>query len=476
MSKEDPTWEDAAPTETAQRRKARGGLPTTEEMAVPDKLRGPASELDSAGVPLRDLDYDDVGPTEVTDELASGEQLLDVPMFEPLRDGALLAGRYRIQRILGRGATGLVYEARDEERGRPVAVKVLFPHMAVQPIAVQRLLREAQIAGAVQHPNVVHVYEGGRDGDRMFLVMELLEGTALSDLLAERGALPFAWIAELFDGILSAVGAVHDAGVVHRDLKPDNVFLAMRRENPLALGVPKVLDFGISKLKTGRVPEKKLTEMGIVMGTPYYMAPEQLADTSSVGPRADVYSLGVLLYEAVTGNRPYEGESVVEMFTAATEGLYTPPEELRPDCPPALSQLIARAMNPDAEARYASVHRMRDALRVALADVSDDASLDDTSDVRAALRRPASAPLGVEPTRQLEPGFIPGATPHPSAGTPEAGAIHERATIPPSHVTPPSPASRPGIDPRLLLYLAIAAIGGGLFVAVLATVLALLLR
>ncbi len=270
-------------------------------------------------------------------------------------EGDVIDDRYVIARELGRGASGVVYEARHRAIGRRLAIKCLHPQMSTLPVAVQRLFREARITASLKHPNVIEVYDAGRDGDRYYLAMELLEGEPLSEHLA-RGPHAPDTIARIFLGIMDGVAAVQQLGVVHRDLKPDNVFLL-----PDAGGLrPKVLDFGVSKLfEPGR---QQITTHGMTMGTPFYMAPEQVTDSGSVDARADVYSLGVMLYEALAGEVPYPGDSMLEIFGKCVQGRPAPLRERRPDAPPALEVLVARAMCPDAAGRFESVHAMREAL------------------------------------------------------------------------------------------------------------------
>lgn len=423
-----------------------------------------------------EFDFDDVGPTETQNESAD-DPLADVPMYEPFKSGDTLGGRYRITRVLGRGATGVVYEASHLVVGKRVAVKCLFPHMAVQPIQVQRLFREARIAASVEHPNVVQVFDGGRDGDNFYLAMELLEGRTLSDMLVEGGSLPVKIMVEVFMQIMSGVAAVHDEGVVHRDLKPDNVFMVMRHDDPMALGIPKVLDFGVSKLKERGSGKKsnRLTATGMLMGTPYYMAPEQVADTSSVDRRADVYSLGVMMYEALTGKLPYEGESVIEIFTQASEGRPTPIRELRPGLPVALEALIARAMCPDKEERFEDVHEMRRELHavpfdgtgggIDWSDKSEPWMFDKKSGV---VRVGSTEPIEVAPTHSMATGYTPG-TAHPTPIT---------NPRPPS-VRPPTPTlqmhrNEIGGTP-MFVWLVVAAAAGGLVAALGAVVLYLVM-
>jgi eukaryotic-like serine/threonine-protein kinase len=465
----------------------------TDETGVPEALRDALDAFDDE----TGLDYEDLGHTEISEERSlaeldeiettrpddrvtdqgepCGEELLEVAMYEPLRRGDVVASRYRIERQLGHGATGMVYEAHDAEAQRPVALKVLFPYVAVQPTALQRLFREARIAATVRHPNVVQVFEAARDGEHCFLAMELLEGRPLSALMQERGPLPLATVGALFDPILDGIAAVHDEGVVHRDIKPDNIFLhgAASAASGVAaegLGVPKVLDFGVSKVKTSSGGQSKLTQLGTVMGTPYYMAPEQLADTSSVGVRADVYSLGVMLYEAVSGRLPYRGEGVVEIFTAASAGSAPSVDELRADCPPALAAVIRRAMHPDEAQRFDDVHALRQALREALESgtasaTSQPGATPEAHDANAwagARRDGPSAPLPLERTHVMASG--------PSSGQ-ALGAAPPTPIASPRLDPAPAPAPY-SIDPaRLVLYLAAAAASGGLFVALLAVVL-----
>ena len=315
-----------------------------------------------------DFDFEDVGPTEVQEEWAGQEGDLP-PSYTPFGPGQVL-GHYRIDRVLGRGAMGIVYEASHLVVQKRAAVKCLFPHAAEEPTQVQRLFREAKIAARVQHPNVVQVYDAGRHQDTFYLAMELLEGRTLADVLSE-ARLPIESIVNVFLQVMSGVAAVHAVGVVHRDLKPENIFMQTRPERPNDLGLPKVLDFGVSKLKE-QGPSTKLTAMGIVMGTPFYMATEQVVDTSAVDQRADVYSLGVMLYEALSGTLPYPGRSVVEIFAKAQEGRPRPLRELRPDVPPSLEALVSRALCADKEARFASVTTMRDALAAVPLDGTDE--------------------------------------------------------------------------------------------------------
>lgn len=277
--------------------------------------------------------------------------------------GQVIADRYRLGTILGTGAAGVVYEARHELIGRKVALKWLYPHFAANEVVAARFLREARAACTVDHPNVVEVYDAGRDRDSLFLVMERLYGEPLSDFLERGVARPQELVATLIPA-LRGVAAAHRKGVIHRDLKPDNIYLA--RARPGRPGGAKVLDFGISKLRNPQT-NLQLTTVGSFIGSPYYMAPEQLADSSTVDARADIYSLGVMLYEGLTGSLPYESESLAEIFVMINKGDARPLDDFRNDVPTKLSQVIRRAMDPEASNRFDSI----EAFAVALEPFSD---------------------------------------------------------------------------------------------------------
>ncbi|MEQ9072237.1 MAG: serine/threonine-protein kinase [Sandaracinaceae bacterium] len=301
--------------------------------------------------------------------------------FGDLSTGAHLGGRYRLEKILGKGATGVVFEASHLVIGKRVALKCLYPHHRAAANAIERFFREARIAATVEHPNVIQVFDGGDEKETLFLAMELLDGESLGDRL-ERGPLPVDEAVAIFVEIMDGVAAVHERGVVHRDLKPDNVFLVrpVRGQRPH----PKVLDFGISKLKEPGLRE--LTSIGAVMGTPYYMAPEQVANTRGVDVRADVYSLGVMLYEALAGDVPYAADSVLDIFQRHQEGGATPLDMVRTDVPRELAELVRTAMDPEITKRFASVREMRDALASIVLSDDEQADAEGTGQVRMTVR------------------------------------------------------------------------------------------
>jgi len=262
-------------------------------------------------------------------------------------------GKYEIVRLLGAGGMGAVYEASHTEIGKRVAVKVLGSTIAAVPGARARFLREAQLTSKVRHPNIVDVTDMGNEGGQAFLVMEFLEGQDLAQRLAGATKMVQAELVDIMLPVCSAVTAAHGAGIVHRDLKPHNIFLA---QGPHGMQ-PKVLDFGISK-GTDTVSAGTLTGTGAMIGTPFYLAPEQIMDGKSAGSASDQYALGVILYECLTGRRPFESDNLFMVFQAIVNGAPTPPRQLRPDLAPQLERVILRAMNVDPKQRFASVNQL----------------------------------------------------------------------------------------------------------------------
>src|SRR6185436_1733305 len=224
------------------------------------------------------------------------------------KPGELINGKYRLVRLIGDGGMGSVYEARHEYLGTTVALKFLHPELARRPGLVQRFLREARLSATIQSPHVAHVTDVDQASDGgAYLVMELLEGKSLMSLLEGGKKLSLDVALDYTLQMLAGLEAAHAVGAVHRDLKPDNVFVVSTSRGP----VVKLLDFGIAKLRETDEGQGKLTRPGVMMGTPEYMAPEQVYSASTVDERADVYSVGAMLYEMLAGARPAQGEDAV---------------------------------------------------------------------------------------------------------------------------------------------------------------------
>jgi serine/threonine-protein kinase len=251
----------------------------------------------------------------------------------------LLGGRYRLENVIGRGGMALVYLARDTELGSPVAVKILADNLAADPELRRRFLREAQLAGRLSHPNVVRVLGRGEQAGRPYIVLEHVAGRSVGEELARVGRLPPERVCELGAQAAAGLAAAHEQGLVHRDVKPHNLLLTAHD------GV-KVADFGIARASDGT----QLTQVGTILGTTAYLAPEQAAGREAAAP-ADVYGLGVVLYELLTGRPPYEASSVAELVIARGSRDPAPPSELAPGIPPDVDSLVLRCLRPEPELR-----------------------------------------------------------------------------------------------------------------------------
>jgi serine/threonine-protein kinase len=269
-----------------------------------------------------------------------------------LAEGTRL-GQYTIVRLIAAGSMGMVYEAEHRAIGKRVALKVLSPRLAGAPNARVRFLHEAEVTARLQHPHIVDVTDRGDDGGHAYIVMELLRGEDLAQRLQRTGPIAAEEIVDIMLPICAAIGAAHKQGITHRDLKPSNVFLA-EREGRVH---PTVLDFGIS---TGNeaiaaLDARTLSRAGAVVGTPYYLAPEQILDSRSASPASDQYALGVILYECLTGQRPFDGRDISAVFRTIRGGNARRPSALRPEIPLALEEAALRAMKQSPRSRFGSV-------------------------------------------------------------------------------------------------------------------------
>src|SRR5438876_6770849 len=276
--------------------------------------------------------------------------------------GHTLDDKYRLEARLGIGGMGTVYRARHLLIDRPVAIKVLNPRFVEDEAARTRFRREAKACGRLQHVNAVTVTDFGtsRDG-YVYLVMELLEGRTLRDILAKEAPLDPARSVSLMLQVSAAVAAAHEAGIIHRDLKPGNIFIVQRAEVP---AVVKVLDLGIAKLAADSLDEdepKTLTQVGAMIGTPRYMSPEQ-CNGAELTPAADVYSLGVILYEMLTGTVPFSGSTPLAIAMKHTSELPRRPREFVASIPAALEDVVLHALEKGPQDRPANAAEFRQEL------------------------------------------------------------------------------------------------------------------
>jgi serine/threonine protein kinase len=304
--------------------------------------------------------------------------------------GDLVSGKYRIVRLIGDGGMGVVYEARHEVLGSGVALKFLHADLAKRPGLTQRFLQEARVSATIQSSHVCHVtdVDTAQDGSP-YLVMELLAGQALQSMLDRQGKLPVEQAVDFALQILAGLEAAHATGVVHRDLKPDNVFVTPSGGGPLL----KLIDFGIAKLRASSEFTKGLTRAGVVMGTPEYMAPEQLVSAQTTDHRADIYSLGVILFEMLAGCRPADGDDAEIIVASVQAGRVRNLRELVPGLAEGLVALIERATKPFREQRFESASEMRLALARFAGHLSHAGRLAATAEPLAPLPTPASAAL-----------------------------------------------------------------------------------
>lgn|GEM_PF-4825952 len=267
-----------------------------------------------------------------------------------------LADRYRLEDPIASGGAAVVWRAFDEVLSRTVAIKLLHPHLAGDARTVERFRLESINAARLSHPNVVSIYDTGQEGDVVYLVMEHVDGPSLREILTERGGgLDPELVAALGEQVASALGEAHEQGLVHRDVKPANILLTSD-------GVAKVTDFGIAKaLAAGGSDE--LTQPGTLVGTAAYIAPEQLSEAETVDGRADVYALGIVLHECLTGHRAFQGDTPAATAAARLDRELLPPRQVRADVPRLLDDVIVRATRIDPGERYADGAALAHALQ-----------------------------------------------------------------------------------------------------------------
>jgi eukaryotic-like serine/threonine-protein kinase len=281
-----------------------------------------------------------------------------------LAAGTCLSGRFRLDGCIGEGGMGVVWAATNTNTLRRVALKFLKPEGAGDRRVRRRFLREARAASAVSHPNVVEILDVLElDDGAPAMVMELLEGESLARRLRRQGRFDVAETASIMLPAMAGVGAAHAVGIVHRDLKPDNIFLAHAADGAQ---VVKVLDFGIAKVSVldhEAEHTEALTGTGAVLGTPYYMSPEQVFADPVVDYRSDIWALGVILYQCLTGTRPTQAENVGQIMKIIMSGSIVPLEKVRPELPNELTTIIGRMLSSDRSARPQSLKEVCAVLR-----------------------------------------------------------------------------------------------------------------
>jgi serine/threonine protein kinase len=269
------------------------------------------------------------------------------------RVGAVIAEKYRLVRLISLGAMGAVYESIHEWTQRHVAVKLLFDEVASHRDSVERFVREARASSKVGHSNIVEVLDLGRDADdTLYLVQELLSGDTLRAEIERSKRLPLREIARCLLPIIDALDAAHAANIVHRDVKPENIVLHRNARGALE---PKLIDFGVARLD---VKGARLTRAGAILGTPNYMAPEQIRGDLSIDPRADLWAIGVVLYECATGARPFVADNIRELFSKILLEEPAPIESAAPELPAAFVALVRRALDRDPARRWPSARAM----------------------------------------------------------------------------------------------------------------------
>ncbi len=287
---------------------------------------------------------------------AREKSVADAPLL-----GLTLGGRYAVQGILARGGMGVVYDAFDTVLGRRVAVKSLHRRYAGDRVAISRFQQEALVAGRLGHPNIVEVFDlGVQDDGTPWLVMERLDGETVQLRLQRERPLGMALAIDIAIQTLSALAVTHARGILHRDIKPANLFLVRRPGIGLLV---KVLDYGVAKVLTGSDKGRKLTRNGMVMGTPSYMSPEQARGADDLDARADLYAVGITLYEILTGQLPFSSTTVPGLLREIQQSVPLSVRARRPELPAALDAVVTSATHRNRDRRYPDAAAMLLALR-----------------------------------------------------------------------------------------------------------------
>jgi len=350
----------------------------------------------------------------------------------PVSPGDILADKYEVERVLGQGGMGVVVAARHLQLGQRVALKFMLPEATRQPGAAERFLREARAAVRLRSEHVARVLDVGTLANGApYTVMEFLEGSDLGELLHQRGPLPTVQAVTYILQACLAMDEAHGQGIVHRDLKPENLFLTRRPDGrPLI----KVLDFGISKILDGTT-DLSATRTGMAMGSPAYMAPEQMRSAKDVDPRADIWSLGAVLFQLVSGQLPYQAETFTEMMARVLTEEPRVLWEVNPNVDPRLGTVIRRCLERDLDRRIQTIRQL-------VADLAPFGGPEATA--IASSLGPTAVGISGPPPGPHQPNITPlRSGPAPSAATEsDAGAIPASAPPPVAHTVdaaPPSP-------------------------------------
>lgn len=352
--------------------------------------------------------------------------------------GQVIARKFQLVRLLGAGGMGAVFEAEDTLLKRRVALKLMKPDVARSRAMAERFIREGRAANAIEHRNIVRVFDLAMDEESgsLFIVQELLCGESLAARLEREQRLTVAEAVVVLDSVLDALQCAHDKGIVHRDIKPDNVFLHRGEDGSI---VPKIIDFGISKVTSAQQEGLSKTQTGTALGTPYYMSPEQIRGDSDIDHRADLWSAGVMAFEMMTGRRPFNGDNynmlIINIITSP------PPDAsaVEPSVPHSVSEVIKRSLMMDREQRYSDARSLREAL--------DEAVLESGARVTNVI---PLAPASMKPAAKTE-----------HAGTPmiEADSLASMTVDPPPPTLARKRFSWIAIGASVALVAVVAAVG-----------------
>jgi len=391
-------------------------------------------------------------------------RICGVDPYTGLTSGTLLDGRYRVGALIARGGMSMVYRGVDTRLDRPVAIKVMSPYYVSDPAFLSRFEREARLAASLGHSGVVAMYDQGRDGDLVFLVMELVDGGTLRDLMRERGSLSVAITMSILEPLLAALGAAHAAGLVHRDVKPENVLISSQ-------GAVKIADFGLVRA----VSSQTMATGDVILGTVAYLSPEQVA-TGASDARSDVYATGIVAYEMLTGAPPFGGDTPMSVAYQHVHSDVPRPAATAIGTPSALDDLIVAATRRDPAARP----RDASAFLSALVGIRSQLGLRRVP-VPVPHRRPAPVPanarpafaaqVGVSGTRVMAAGPVTVADPPPVLAPPQPRAQHETVSSAPDIDPAPGPSGTLALRRRrqrrwaiaiaIVLLLGVGAAAGG---------------